>query len=301
MLAAVYNPVSGRGTAKRRLARLRDICARLGRRLEVVESRGPGGVAPAVLEAVALRPDALVLVGGDGSVGEACGAYATLEASDRPPVVLVPGGRGNSFYRAALSDAPWPDYVERALRTPNVRALDAARIRETGRVWALGCSLGFFRDSVAAASRMKGLRGRALYAAAGAHAATHLVPFSVEVVVDGELVHGGRSVLAAVAGGPYRGGRLLLFPEADLCDGLLDCVVISDVGTHRFAEILGAASDARHVAMPGVHVFRGARVELRSPEPLRLEVDGTEVATDGSSITCDALPGVLPLAYPAGG
>lgn len=252
-----------------------------------------------MLDAVALGPQAVVLVGGDGSVGEACGAYASLDPRARPPVVLVPGGRGNSFYRAALSDAPWPDYVERALNDPSVRNLDAGRIIETRRVWALGCSLGFFCDSVAAASTMKGLSGRALYAAAGAHAATHLVPFAVEVWVDAARVFEGSSVLVAVAGGPFRGGRLLLFPEADLSDGLLDAVVIEDVGTHRFAEILGAAADGSHAAMAGVHVVQGARIELRSPDPMRLEVDGTVVGAEGSVVSCEALPGVLPLVSPA--
>lgn len=300
MLVGVLNPVSGRGTAAKRLPGVREIATRLGRILDIVESRGPGGVVDAVRSAVGRHPDAVVLIGGDGSVGEACRAYSELEPTQRPPVVLVPGGRGNSFYKAALSDAPWPDYVERALRAPDVRAIDAARVSETGDVWALGCSLSFFHDSVRAASTLKGFRGRALYAAAGAYAAARLKSFRIEVDVDGRAAYVGSSVLTALAGGPFRGGRLLLHPKADLSDGLLDVVVVEDTGTRRFAEFLGAAQDGGHVGLDGVHVFQGKRIELRSPDPMRCELDGTICPVEGA-LTCEVLPGVLPLAYPGWG
>lgn len=297
MIVALANPVSGQGLARERLRHVEQVCRGLGKELRVLRTMSPGDVVRQAREAARMRPEAVCVVGGDGSVGELCRAYADLEPEMRPPIVLVPAGRGNSFYKAILSDAPWEEYVRRALARPHVRPVDAARIDETGDVWVLGFSLGYFADCVDATRYFKGLRGRTLYAAAGIFCALRLRPFEVTVEVDGSTVFAGRSVLVGVAGGPFRGGRLLLYPTTDLTDGLLDVVIVRDVPSARFFEILRLAGTGKHTTEPDVHVFKGAQVRISAPE-MRAELDGTPFPAPGPQVTSTCLPGLLPVAFP---
>jgi diacylglycerol kinase (ATP) len=298
MLVAVANPASGQGAARDRLRFVERVCDEEGKSLKVLQTTGPGDVIRAVTEAAALEPEALIAIGGDGTVGEVCRAYLDLGSDERPPVILVPAGRGNSMYKALLSDAPWRDYVRRVLSKSYIRPIDAARVEPSGDVWVLGFSLGYFHDAVEATRYFRGLRGRTLYAAAGAFAAARLRPFAAEVWMDGRAVFAGRSVLVGLAGGPFRGGRLLLYPTADPSDGALDVVIVSDCGARRFAEVLRAAGSGRHVEMDEVHSFQGAEVRIVSPDPMRCELDGTLYPYAGDELTIRCLPGLLPLSYP---
>lgn len=298
MIVAVVNPASGLGHTSDRITVVEESCTAIGRDLEIIRTAGPRDVVRAVTEAVARAPDAIALVGGDGSVGELCRAYRDVPPERRPPVVIVPAGRGNSFYKAVLSDAPWADYVRRAVDRTYVRCMDIAEVAETHEVWALGFSAGYLHDAVASTRFFPGLRGRTLYAAAGAYAAARLKPFRVEVSADGRPLYVGRSVLVALGGGPFRGGRLHLFPTSDLTDGLLDVCVVEAVGARRFADVLRAAGAGAHVEMPEVHCFQGAEITLSSPDELRCEMDGTIYEPPGGSITLRCLPAFLPVAFP---
>lgn len=298
MIVALANPVSGQGRGRDRLRFVEQACTELGRDLKVIETSGPRDVVRGATEAAAERPEAVVLVGGDGSVGELARAYHDLAPDDRPPLILVPAGRGNSFYKAILSDAPWRDYVRRVLDSAYVRPIDGAQLVETGDVWMLGFSLGYFHDTVDAVRYFRGLRGRNLYTAAGAYAAARVRPFGVEVTVDGRAVYAGRSVLTAVGGGPFRGGRLLLFPTTDMSDGLLDLIVVEDVKAKRFAQILRQGTGGRHVEMDEVHAFRGAEVRIVSTDEIRAEMDGTLFPYEDDTLTLRSLPGLLPVAFP---
>jgi len=296
---ALVNPVSGQGSAADQLTAVERICSEAGADLKVLQSSGPGVVTRLAAEAARLGPERLLVVGGDGTLGEVARAYADLPTDARPPVVIVPAGRGNSMYRALLADAPWQGYVRRVLETAEIHHVDAAQVAETGDAWVLGFSVGYLAESVHATRFFRGLRGRTSYAAGGLYAAVRLRPFPVEVVVDGRPVYAGRSVLVGLAGGPFRGGRLLLYPTSDLTDGLLDVVIVTGVSSRRFTGVLRAAAGGRHVEMDEVLTFRGAEVRIASREPARCELDGTPFKAPGDTLTIKCLPGVLPVAYPA--
>lgn len=300
MIVAVSNPAAGHRLCRDRLRAVERICAEAGRGLEVVETTGPRDVVRAAGEAASRRPELVVLIGGDGSAGELCRAYADLEPHARPPVVLVPAGRGNSLYKTLLSDAPWPDYLRRTLERSYVGPVDAARVVETGDVWVLGFSVGYLRHAIDAARLFRGLRGRTLYGAGGAYAAVRPRPFAVEVAVDDRAVYAGRSVLVAVGGGAFWGGRLLLFPVSDLSDGLLDVAIVEDMPARRFAHVLRRALTGHHVDLDDVHVFQGTDVRITAPEGMHAELDGTGCVPGPRGVTLRPLPGLLPMAFPRG-
>lgn len=132
----------------------------------------------------------VVAVGGDGTVREVAAGLASAWRGAAPtPLLIVPA---NSCYRSLFGSTPWQSTVESALRAPDVRWLDLARV--AGRLVFAGASVG---------------------------------PYPGRVTVDGRLVHSGHTVLVDVGGGRHR-GQFGLLPRAALDDGLLDVCVLGE-------------------------------------------------------------------------
>src|SRR4029453_8071752 len=87
------------------------------------------------------------------------------------------------------------------------------------------------------------------------------------LVLDGRA-HEGTGGLIAVANGPGYGGGMRVAPQASLADGLLDVVVIAGIGKLEFLRTFPKVFAGRHVEHPAVTVHRAARVELGADRPL---------------------------------
>ena len=83
----------------------------------------------------------------------------------------------------------------------------------------------------------------------------------------------------AVANGPSYGGGMRVAPRASLADGLLDVVVIADIGKLEFLRTFPKVFSGRHVEHPAVAVHRAARVELEADRPLAVYADGEPAGT----------------------
>jgi diacylglycerol kinase (ATP) len=83
-----------------------------------------------------------------------------------------------------------------------------------------------------------------------------------------------RGWLVAVANGPSYGGGMRVAPRASLADGLLDVVVIADIGKLEFLRTFPKVFSGRHIEHPAVAVHRAARVELEADRALAVYADG---------------------------
>jgi diacylglycerol kinase family enzyme len=97
------------------------------------------------------------------------------------------------------------------------------------------------------------------------------------VTIDGErreMV--GQQVV--VANCQYFGGGMRMAPEAVPDDGLFDVITVGDVGMVENVRGLSRIRAGTHleVGNPKLHIRRGRRVEVESPEPVRLDVDGEQ-------------------------
>jgi diacylglycerol kinase (ATP) len=63
-------------------------------------------------------------------------------------------------------------------------------------------------------------------------------------------------------------------PRASLADGLLDVVVIADIGKLEFLRTFPKVFSGRHVDHPAVAVHRARRVELAADRSLAVYADG---------------------------
>ncbi|MCA1943357.1 MAG: diacylglycerol kinase [Yonghaparkia sp.] len=245
----------------------------------------------AAREAVRTKPDALVVVGGDGMVN--LGVLA-LEGS-RVPLGLVPSGTGNDMARGlgipvGDTEAAIAHLVAALDRPP--RVIDAGSIGfdlpdapadsvEVGRGgrgrsrFACILSAGFDALVNERANRMTRPRGRSRYTIALLIELAKLRPIAYTLALDG-VVHHEKALLVAVANNLSFGGGMKVAPDAQLDDGLFDVVLVRPLGRLAFLRIYPRVFAGTHVTDPRVVVHRAASV--------RVEADGVVAYADGERI-----------------
>lgn len=280
----------------------------------------PIGRAEAVGETrAALTEDgpwhSLVAIGGDGTVS----TCAEAAAGKGVPIAIVPGGTGNSLYRALWEDRPWPEVLSEVLSDPvsegavsgrtvseeavRERCIDLLRVTggtsEVATTALLGVSAGLVAEVVSASEGLSDVTGRQRYSAATGPALEAHIPFPARIILDGEVLTEGPVSLVAVGGARHRAGTFELLPRSVLDDGLLDVCVIGGVDATGFIELAGAVTAGEHIGLPGVDYGQGRCVTIERTDGgwLPLECGGDVWPAEERSITIEVVaPGVSMLA-----
>lgn len=226
--------------------------------------------------AVRQKPDALVVVGGDGMIN--LGVQA-LEGS-RVPLGIVPSGTGNDMARGLgipVGDTEAAiEHLATALQRPP-RAIDAGAIGFGGGRSRFACILSAGFDALVneRANRMTRPRGRSRYTIALLVELAKLRPIEYTLTLDG-VVHRERALLVAVANNLSFGGGMKVAPDASLDDGLFDVVLVRPLGRLAFLRIYPRVFAGTHITDPRVVVHRAAAV--------RVEAAGVVAYADGERI-----------------
>jgi diacylglycerol kinase (ATP) len=304
-VTVIVNP-SARGgaaaVAAEAEARLRD----QGIDVETVVSRRRGDGTELASAAVLSSRDIIIAAGGDGTAREVAEGMARAmqtwpyggPAPDGGPLfATLPGGTGNSVYRALYGDR-LPTKVIDAIASGRAQRMDVDLIAVgDGQVACLlGASAGFFRWIVDAAAELPaGAPDR--YMTAALSVMESLVPFSGAVTVDGRLLAEGRLPLIAVGGAARRGGTVAVLPRSRLDDGLLDVCAVAAGDRDAFLPLMTRAMDGAHLEQPAVSYAQGKSVVLTAHDgPLPFEHDGEPWPGSDRILTLEIVPAALPVA-----
>jgi YegS/Rv2252/BmrU family lipid kinase len=242
----------------------------------------------------------LVVVGGDGSVNEVVNGIAGRDGLE---LAVVARGTGWDFVRTYGIPRKLEDAARVAL-TGDVRTIDIGRA--TFRSWAGEDATSSFVNiasagmSGAIAQRAnettKALGGKASYLMATFAVFARWKSDVVRVAVDGET-RTGRMHDVVVANGRYFGGGMMMLPEAEPDDGLLDVLTIGDLTKRDLLLTLPKTYRGRHLPHPKAEVLRGAVVTVDADEPLPIELDGEQPGTTPARF--EVVPRALRVRVPA--
>ncbi|MCU1410761.1 MAG: diacylglycerol kinase [Rhodoglobus sp.] len=236
-------------------------------------------------KAVAGKPDALIVVGGDGMVN----LGTNLVVGTKVPLGLVPSGTGNDMARGLgipheNTEAAIESLVA-SLDRPS-RPIDAGRVEylEDGvpavRWFACVLSAGFDAIVNERANNMEHPKGPSRYLIALGLELAKLKPIPYRLVLDGrEIVTTG--ALISVGNNISLGGGMKVTPDALVDDGLLDVLVVQALSRISFLRIFPRVFKGEHVTDPRVAIHRAKKI--------RIESEGVVAYADGERI------GLLPL------
>jgi diacylglycerol kinase family enzyme len=324
----VVNPAAGGGRSQRLLPVVTGVLDAAGVGHQVCASASLEH-AKELATAAAGRGDMVVAFGGDGMVGALAGTVAAAGGV----FGIIPAGRGNDFARTlgvpfAPADAARVlvsgqerpvDLIGVGRADAGVPAGDSSSVLSGELVVAGSVYLGIPAVAAEIAGRSRVPPGAMAYPAAALRAvlgwrtATFRLDFDGAADLGGGADLGGAADLAGgagaggqefaggavvVANSRYFGAGMMVAPQADPRDGLLDVVFIR--GGSKLAMIRGLAKikDGTHVSMSQIGTGRARSVTVTVGRAMPGGADGEPLAcaaplAPGTPLRIRALPGAL--------
>ena len=214
----------------------------------------------------------VVAVGGDGTVGACAAGLADAGPGTRAALGVIPAGGGNDAARSLGLPAGDPLAAAALLASLRPRPADLARVGERSYLAVAGAGFDSEVNRVAN-QRLSWARGRVRYVGAVLVELVVGRPAGIRLTLDGEA-HELRAWFVTVANCQSYGGGMRIAPDARLDDGLLDVVVVGDIGKPAFLATFPKVFSGRHLQHPAVRLHRARRVELAGDRDLAVYADG---------------------------
>ena len=285
--AIVANPIAGQGKGRATAERVRKSLESADIRCTLVFD------LPTANRDELASMEAIVAIGGDGTLRAVAGRF--LDALDTmPPLLPVPMGTANLMGRYLGIDWRAADLGERivqSLKRGRISMLDAAEVN--GQLFLLMASVGVDAQVIHEMDSLR--RGPINYASYVLPAALAITGYrynALEVIADDEEIFAFAPAMAMVANISEHGAGFPLAPDARPDDGMLDILVIPVESPVDAVQKFLHAAAGEHLLIEGVVYTRGKRIEIRSPEPAPIQIDG-----DSAGHT-PALINLLPIRVP---
>ena len=290
---AVVNPTAGGGRcgslAGPALARLRSA----GLRLDAIASTGPGHAVQLAREAYAQGYRRFLAVGGDGTAHEILnGVFAPGARPERVRLGFLPLGTGNSFLRDFTENGAVAAFE--ALLAHRTRSCDLLRLTHAaGELYSINLlSIGFTADVAALTNRYFKPFGQLGYLLGVFVRVAQLRRLACALRCDEDSEWDERRCLfLSFNNSKYTGGRMLIAPQADPTDGLIELVRWGPIGRIGLLRTLPKLYDGTHIEHPLASRRAVRRVEFKTPVPTDVMVDGEVVTLECR--TLEVLPGAV--------
>ena len=249
--------------------------------IEWIDTRGAGDAREAARE---WGGGLLIVVGGDGTVNEAVNGLGKAGFPEDVTLAVLPIGTGNDL-AATLAIPGNIEEAEGVIRENRVRVLDVAKVRSEGlgeRFFINVATGGFGAETSSLADEeLKGRWGKLAYFRASLEKARDFDVRDVRVVLDG-VEHTVRAVNVAVGNCRFAGGGWLAAPRANPEDGMLDLVVIEQVGLKELLALAPAAlAKSDYLGIEGVFSARAKKIRaVTQPSGLVFTADGEVIGDE---------------------
>lgn len=290
---AIVNPAAGGGRSAKlagpALAGLREE----GLKIDVVASTGPGHAVELSHEAYEQGYRRFIAVGGDGTAHEILnGVYESSRGKERIALGFLPLGTGNSFLRDFAKDGA--DASLQALIEGRTRPVDLLRLTHTkGEIYSFNLlSLGFTADVGALTNRYFkpfGYLGYLLGVFARVVQLRRRV-FRLRCDEDKDWDE-SRCLFLAFSNSKFTGGTMLIAPQADPADGLIEYVRWGPIGRFGLLRMLPKLYDGTHIEHPLASRRAVRRIEFGAEAPVDVLIDGEIAALE--CISLDVLPSAV--------
>jgi diacylglycerol kinase (ATP) len=249
--------------------------------LEWITTQSPGDATAAAKE---WRDGLLMVVGGDGTISEVVNGLGKAGFPAGVTLAILPAGTGNDL-AATLAIPEDPAEAVAVLRKNRVRTLDVVRVlsESRGEQFLINVATGGMGAEVSAAAdaEMKKRWGKLSYLRASLEVATEYEAKEITLTLDGEE-RKLRAVSLAIGNCRYAGSGWLAAPRANPEDGLLDLVVIEDVGVLEVIKLAPTVlADSDYLGKEGVFFARAKEIRVEaSPGSLEFTVDGEVIGNE---------------------
>jgi diacylglycerol kinase (ATP) len=264
MIDVIYNPVAG-PRAVNRIDQVRSYLSAHGLPFRILETTASGEAVGMARQAAEEGSDAVVAVGGDGTMNEVADGLAGSETR----LAFVPHGTGNVFAR----EFSLPESVEGCLALlTSGKTISVRMAKANDRRFVLLASAGFDAEVVERMnSGQKNLLGIAAYLLCGAR---HLLRSQPPLWIEFPGRDRVEAQTVIVARGKKYGGNVTIAPAGDIEGDTFQVIALLRKGRWSIAKFALDTLRGKHTASRHVLVRESPSLFVRSSIPSACQVDG---------------------------
>lgn len=289
-ILVIYNPIAGRGRAKKHWPEVQQALIDAGIEFDVTATSAP-------LEAVTLAQKAatnystVIAVGGDGTVHEVVNGL--LRASSEGETIalgVIPLGNGDDFAKMIPPQTTiggkvfdWHVAIEK-ITQGQTKLFDVGRMSgdqlrsEQGnqpQYFMNGMDIGFGAQAALNFTKVPSfLTGMAAYLAAIMKTLIDYHIPKVSIQIDDQPAFEQSTTMTAITNGRCFGSGFWVCPNAQVDDGLLDVMVTQSVGRLKILSLIPKIMKGTHINEPILKNYRARRIVIKSEQSLVVEADG---------------------------
>ena len=252
-----------------------------GLEVEWVQTEGPEDAIGAAEE---WSEGLLVVAGGDGTINDVVNGLGRAGFPEGVTLGILPAGTGNDL-AATLCIPEDPDLAKDVILQNRGRWLDVARVRSDGigerffinvATGGLGAEISDANDE-----ELKRRWGKLSYLRASLEVARNFDVRELMLYIDGEERQ-VEAVNIAVGNCRYTGGGWPATPKANPEDGLLDVVIIENLGVTDLLNLTPAVlAESDYLDSDGVLFVRAKEIRVDTQPPgLEFTVDGEVIGNE---------------------
>ncbi|MFD6207760.1 diacylglycerol/lipid kinase family protein [Peribacillus sp. NPDC060253] len=267
----IINPSSGKEKAAKILPNAKKALGGMFDQVIVRETEGEGDATKFANEACTERFDAVISMGGDGTVNEVVNGLG--EQEHRPIFGIVPLGTVNDFARS-LGIPLNPIEAIEIIKDRQIKESDIGKINDHYFMNVLavgGIAEATYNVSVEQKTRL----GSMAYIIEGAKAIIKKNPFPLTVEHDQGRWLGEAHLLIATMTNSV-GGFEQLAPEAKVNDGKLHTFIIKDLSLPLVVKIIPSLMRGEIKGHDEVEYIQTSKLHLSTSEELAVNIDGDE-------------------------
>ncbi|MGE5207302.1 MAG: diacylglycerol/lipid kinase family protein [Chlamydiota bacterium] len=264
-----------------------------GVELELAETTRPGHASEIARQAYARGQRHFLAVGGDGTSYEIVnGLFPEAEHGERPTLAFLPLGTGNSFLRDFSERGL--EHATQALLAGQRQPCDVLRLTYRGGVlhYINLLSMGFAADVAAVRIRRFKNMGELGYLLALFVCLARLDRRAFPLRLNGNAQADQRRCLfLTFNNSKFTGGKMMIAPQAEIADGLIEYVRWGPIGRLGLLRNLPGLYDGTHIRHPLAERHPAQHIEFELNEPVDVMVDGEVLRLHCEKL--DVLPGAL--------
>jgi len=296
---AIVNPAAGGGRCGKSAPAALEQLRASGIQIDVAETRAAGEAIELVREAQKQGHRNFLAVGGDGTGYEIVNGIFPLHtdnAADRRTLAFLPLGTGNSFlhdfhdHRGTVD----VDALAHAILNGKRQPCDVIRLTHaSGRLHYINLlTLGFAADVADITNRRFKRWGELGYILGVLTCLARLDRRAFPLRTDGAAEFDRRRCLfLAFSNSKFTGGKMMIAPDADSNDGLIEYVRWGPIGRLGLLRNLHSLFDGTHIKHPLASRAAVREVEFSFDAPVTVMVDGESLHLQ--CVRLDVLAGAL--------
>lgn len=276
-LAMIVNPNAGKKKGLSLAREAAEVLKNEGMEIEILISEKKGDTR-ILAENLSLHGiDAVIAVGGDGTLFEVINGLLSNQDELSVPLGQIPVGTGNSFIKdlgiQSVNDAL------KHIMSGKTRKIDLGKFScNEGSFYFVNLLGSGFVSNVAYRAKRYKMLGSFSYILGVLEEVIFLRPTAIEVELDGKSIKRD-ALFTEICNSKFTGGDMMMAPDAEIDDGLLDIVLLNKVSRRKVLSLFPAIFKGSHIKDEVIECFKGKKISVKSARPLLLTPDGETFGT----------------------